>query len=138
MIYLIISIIVVLFIVLIFSLIKKGNAVIYILTFLFLFVIGVISLRFYPKILNYINQKKTNVEKSKIEMVENYINSKYNGEYKVKKATFSYNGEGISGGLFMYNFHLKDNDGEKYIVSYTSYDDLSQNTLSKVEINKNE
>ena len=70
-------------------------------------------------------------------MIQNYINDKYDGEYKVTKSNFTYNGDGITGGIFMYSFDLKNKNGEKYIAIYKSYDDLSEKTLSKIELKQN-
>ena len=108
MFYLIIVLLVIVLISIVFALIKRGNRVIYILTILFVFVVGIISFKFYPQISSYISQNKISVEKSKIEMIQNYINDKYDGEYKVTKSNFTYNGDGITGGIFMYSFDLKN------------------------------
>ncbi len=137
MFYLIIVLLVIVLISIVFALIKRGNRVIYILTILFVFVVGIISFKFYPQISSYISQNKISVEKSKIEMIQNYINDKYDGEYKVTKSNFTYNGDGITGGIFMYSFDLKNKNGEKYIAIYKSYDDLSEKTLSKIELKQN-
>ena len=137
MFYLIIVLLVIVLISIVFVLIKRGNRVIYILTILFVFVVGIISFKFYPQISSYISQNKISVEKSKIEMIQNYINDKYDGEYKVTKSNFTYNGDGITGGIFMYSFDLKNKNGEKYIAIYKSYDDLSEKTLSKIELKQN-
>lgn len=102
-----------------------------ILIFLILFII-VICIIFIS--INYIKKNPQVVEKNKCEMVESYILQEYNIDAKVKASWFTHNESGITGGLFMYTFKVKDVNGKIFFIDYSSYEDLSKETLDRLKI----
>lgn len=79
---------------------------------------------------------KNNVSKNQIEIVESYINQKYDSDYKVKKSNYVFNVDGISGGLHQYYFYLKNSGGRKLEATYKSYDGLTKESVINIKINE--
>lgn len=77
---------------------------------------------------------KNNVSKNQIEIVESYLNEKYNSDYKVKKSNYVFNGEGFTGGLHQYYFLLKNKSGKKIEATYKSYNGLTKQTVINIII----
>ena len=105
---------------------RKINVII--IFFLVLFVIG------YKPVKEQIKANINHVDKDKIVMVEQYLYKNYNMEGKIKASTFTHNIEGFTGGLFQYYFRFKDNNGKKYAIIYSAYDDLSQDTVDRISV----
>lgn len=76
-----------------------------------------------------------NIDDSKYSLVENYINQTYGIKCNIVKSSFTNNEDGITGGLYMYSFMCKNKDN-KYTITYTSYSDLTSETLSNLKISE--
>ena len=82
----------------------------------------------------YIKNNPQEVGKNKCEMVESYILQEYNIDGKIKASWFTYNEDGLTGGLFMYTFKVKDINGKNFFIDYKAYRDLSKETLDNLKI----
>lgn len=83
----------------------------------------------------YLFQKNSNnIGKEKYHLVESYISQTYGIDCDIIKSSYTHNEEGFTGGLYMYSFECKDKDGKKYIVTYSAYKDLAEETLSNLKI----
>lgn len=70
------------------------------------------------------------------DLVEEYVKKEYKIDCKVKSSSFSHYEEGITGGLYMYDFVCVDKKFKEIKISYRAYADLNRDTLENLEVEK--
>ena len=98
------------------------------ITLIILAILSILSIFIFYK-LNH------DIDDSKYILVENYINQTYGIKCNIVKSSFTNNEDGITGGLYMYSFMCKNKDN-KYTITYTSYSDLTSETLFNLKISE--
>ncbi len=66
--------------------------------------------------------------------VSEYLSQDSDVTYKVTDVERQHYDEGFTGGLYMYDFTLKGSDGNTYHAWYSSYAELSRDTVGGVEL----
>ncbi|MCM1466784.1 MAG: hypothetical protein NC086_01450 [Alistipes sp.] len=79
---------------------------------------------------------RTYKEYKNYDYVISYLNEKYNNTFKIKKIDFKHYDYGITGGLFMYSFLVKDENGETYNVNYQEYFPLNEKNVQYITFEK--
>ena len=106
---------------------KKRN-IICIIVFILIISICAACLIYIKQTNQYIKQKQ---------IVKTYIDDLYDTDCVVKNASLTYNDIGFTGGLYMYYFEVYDKSSRTtYQVDYQRYDDLSEETVNHVIIQK--
>lgn len=72
----------------------------------------------------------------KMQLVEDYLNNGLSISCTVTDCDFQQYTEGITGGLFIYDFECRDESGKKFTASYQRYADLTAETISHLIVNK--
>lgn len=79
---------------------------------------------------------KNTVSEEIRKLVETHIKKEYKIDCKIKSASFSHYDEGITGGLYMYDFTCVNEDFKEIKISYKTYSDLSVETLDYLKVEK--
>lgn len=68
--------------------------------------------------------------------VISYLNETYGRNFKLKRSSFSHYDYGFTGGLYMYEFLIEDENGEQYRASYSRYFPLSESDVDDITLEK--
>lgn len=72
----------------------------------------------------------------KMQLADDYLNNELSISCTVTDCDFHQYTEGITGGLFMYDFECQDESGKTFTASYQRYADLTAETISHLTVNK--
>ena len=100
--------------------------IIVIVTFLIIIMLSIIR--------NYQKKNPQQVNKNICNMVEKYVSQNYNMNGNIEASWYTHNSSGFTGGLYIYIFKFKNKNGNIIYIHYTSYDDLTEKTMDKLEI----
>ena len=69
-------------------------------------------------------------------MAERYLNESMGLEGEITNTEFYHYDEGITGGLYMYEFKFRENNGNILDVKYSSYEDICEENLHMLVISQ--